>query len=175
MHLLFLCAVHDHRLLHHMLRRRWRNKKRFVLSRRWLLCTGCPKRLRDFDAYFNEYNTSGACAYIVVMEEKAFSYSTTYRSSSSFWHAYNGKVPAVMKWRIGSSTCEDAHKNLSSYACVSDKSECVNTTSRVGYRCKCLDGYQGNPYVNDGYGGCTGTYGSFCSISRESSKCCYSS
>jgi hypothetical protein len=123
-----------------------------------------PKGLEYFDAYFNgHYNTSGGCGYIIVMEEKAFSYSTTYRSSSSFWHAYNGTVPVVMDWRIGSSTCEDANKNLSSYAvCVSDRSECVNTTNGIGHRCKCRDGYQGNPYVKDG---CTGSL--YFLLSRE--------
>jgi len=104
--------------------------------------------------YFNtDYNYTG-CAYAVVMEAKAFNYSTEYRySQKAFLHAYNDKVPVVFDWTIGLYTCEEAQKNHSSYACVSDKSKCVNTTNRrQGYRCKCQDGYQGNPYVN---GGCT--------------------
>jgi len=115
-----------------------------------------PKGLAYLDTYFNEYyNTSGGCSYILVMEEEAFSYSTTYRTSSSFWYAYGGQVPVVMDWRIRPDTCEDATSNNASYAyaCVSDHSDCVNTTNGLGYRCKCRDGYQGNPYVNDG---CTG-------------------
>jgi hypothetical protein len=115
-----------------------------------------PEGLGYFDTFFNEYyNISGGCGYIVVMEEKAFSYSTTYRTYSSFWYAYNGTVPVVMDWTITNDTCEEAKLNISSssYACVSDKSECVNTINGRGYRCKCLDGYQGNPYLDDG---CTG-------------------
>jgi len=47
-------------------------------------------------SYFNpDYNDTTACGYTVVMEAKAFSYSTTYRSSSSFWYANNGTVPYV--------------------------------------------------------------------------------
>jgi hypothetical protein len=106
-------------------------------------------------SYFNpDYNYTG-CGYIVVMEEKMFSYSTTYRNSTSFLDAYNGTVPVVMDWRIRLHTCEEAKLNSSSYACVSDKSQCVNTTNGPGYRCKCRDGYQGNPYLRDG---CTGSF-----------------
>jgi hypothetical protein len=120
-----------------------------------------PQDLGYFEAYFNENytttTTTGGCGYIVVMEEKAFSYITTYRYSSNFRDAYKGQIPVVMDWTVGLDTCEDAKMDLSSYACVSAMSECVNTTNRAGYRCKCMDGYQGNPYVE---GGCTG---SFCS------------
>ncbi|CAN6182616.1 unnamed protein product, partial [Urochloa humidicola] len=110
-----------------------------------------PHDLGYFEAYFNEnYTTTTGCGYIVVTEEKAFSYSTTYRDSAKFLDAYKGQVPVVMDWRITPYTCEEAKMNLSSYACVSDKSECVNTTNGAGSRCKCQDGYQGNPYVKDG-------------------------
>jgi len=105
--------------------------------------------------YFN-YNYTG-CGYAVVMEAKEFRYLTTYRNSeAAFWNAYNGTVPIVMDWTIAWSTCDDAKKNLTSYACVSDNSDCVDSTNGPdggnAYRCKCLDGFQGNPYVN---GGCT--------------------
>jgi hypothetical protein len=115
-----------------------------------------PTGLEYLDTFFNEdYSSSGGCGYILVMEEKAFSYSKTYRSSSSFWYANNGTVPVVMDWRISFDTCERAQLNRSSYACVSNNSDCVNTTNGPGYRCKCLDGYQGNPYVR---GGCIGSF-----------------
>jgi hypothetical protein len=116
---------------------------------------GVPNNLGYFEAYFNENNMTSGCGYIVVMEKKAFSYSTTYRSFSSFWYANNGTVPVVMDWRISFDTCERAQLNRSSYACVSNNSQCVNTTNGPGYRCKCLDGYQGNPYDKHG---CTGSY-----------------
>lgn len=89
------------------------------------------------------------------MEEKAFSYSTTYADSTTFWNAYKGQVPVVMDWVI---TRDDAcnvttNKNHSSYACLSNESHCVLTTNGEGSRCKCNDGYEGNPYIKDG---CTG-------------------
>lgn len=122
-----------------------------------------PKNLGYFFAFFNEnYNdtSGGGCGYITVMEEKAFRYSTTYRNSTTFRDAYNGEVPVVMDWRISFGTCEQA-KRSDAYACLGDKSQCVNTTYGPGYRCKCRDGYQGNPYISDG---CTG---SFCSLEKS--------
>ncbi|CAL5081887.1 unnamed protein product [Urochloa decumbens] len=106
-------------------------------------------------AFFNEYyNTSTGCSYVVVMEDKEFSYSTAYPYSTNFWDSYKGQVPVVMDWIISFDTCEVAKNNTSSYACLSDNSECVdaNATSygTTAYRCKCQDGYQGNPYVKDG-------------------------
>jgi len=40
--------------------------------------------------------------------------------------------------------------NHSSYACLSNNSHCVGSTNGRGSRCKCADGYEGNPYVKGG-------------------------
>ncbi|CAL5073841.1 unnamed protein product [Urochloa decumbens] len=109
-----------------------------------------PKDLGYFEAYFNKNYTTSGCSYIVVMEEKRFSYNTIYRSSSKFWDTYKGYVPVVMDWIITWETCDVAMKNHSSYACVSNNSDCVDSTNGKGYRCKCSYGYEGNPYVKDG-------------------------
>ena len=60
---------------------------------------GVPEDLGYFEAYFNKnYNTSYGCGYIVVIEKKAFSYSTTYAyQRTEFWDAYKDhQVPVVM-------------------------------------------------------------------------------
>jgi hypothetical protein len=120
--------------------------------------TDVPENQVYLEAYFNRnYSTPTGCSYIVVMEEKAFDFSTTYNNGKTFLDDYKGQVPVVMDWVIRPNyTCEVAKTNLTSYACVSDKSECVPGTAANdgrGYRCKCRDGYQGNPYIK---GGCTG-------------------
>ncbi|KAF8781090.1 hypothetical protein HU200_001065 [Digitaria exilis] len=117
-----------------------------------------PKDQVYFKAFFNEYyNTTVGCSYIVVMEEKKFSYKTTYAHSTTFWDDYKGQVPVVMNWTIRPYSCKDAKKNTNSYACVSNNSVCVDDgidgSHSQAYRCKCLDGYDGNPYVK-GDDGC---------------------
>ncbi|TVU21202.1 hypothetical protein EJB05_30826, partial [Eragrostis curvula] len=88
-----------------------------------------PKDQVYLEAFFNEkYTPSTGCSYIVVMEEKAFNFSTTYNHGTTFWHAYKGQVPVVMDWMIKKQTCEVAINN-GSYACVSNNSGCVNTTN----------------------------------------------
>jgi hypothetical protein len=115
-----------------------------------------PENQVYLEADFNEkYNTSTGCSYIVVMEEKAFNFSTTYNLGTTFFDDYKGQVTVVMDWMILLYTCEAAKRNRTSYACVGEESECVPVTATdgQGYRCKCRDGYQGNPYIK---GGCTG-------------------
>lgn len=54
---------------------------------------------------------------------------------------------------IGNLNCKEA-QNSSGYACQAN-SHCVDSETRLGgYRCRCNDGYEGNPYLSPG---CTGT------------------
>jgi hypothetical protein len=62
----------------------------------------------------------------------------------------------IIKWVVANLTCQEASQNNATYACISDNSFCENVTrgkARDGYRCKCSDGFQGNPYLQNN---CTG-------------------
>uniref|UniRef100_A0A2N9GAK9 EGF-like domain-containing protein n=1 Tax=Fagus sylvatica TaxID=28930 RepID=A0A2N9GAK9_FAGSY len=58
-------------------------------------------------------------------------------------------LPMVLDWAVGNETCEKAARNETNFACKGN-SECHDLHSRDGYHCKCKQGYQGNPYLDDG-------------------------
>ncbi|KAL5205517.1 hypothetical protein ABZP36_033726 [Zizania latifolia] len=107
-----------------------------------------------YSTYFSEsYNTSqiwrsSPCSYITVIETTAFNFYTTYLNSTVFYDTYKGLAPVSLDWIITMDSCDEA-KNTTSYACVSDRSTCVNDP-KGGYRCSCSHGFQGNPYMKNG-------------------------
>ncbi|KAK3428222.1 hypothetical protein EUGRSUZ_E00977 [Eucalyptus grandis] len=63
---------------------------------------------------------------------------------------YNNHVD----WLIPDQTCDDAKKNTTTYMCQ-ENSNCTDAENGNGYQCRCLEGFQGNPYLQNG---CQGTF-----------------
>lgn len=100
--------------------------------------------------------SSGNCSYAFIVENSSFNFhgavdlqdpKFTDRAVSSF--------PYVLDWFVANQTCMEAQSNLTSYVCQQNTS-CIDVDKLLGvqgYRCQCLPGYEGNPYLNPG---CTG-------------------
>jgi hypothetical protein len=75
-------------------------------------------------------------------------------------HIGSGESSSV-QWAVANLTCQEAKKNSSGYGCVSINSTCVgvnSTDAYIGYRCRCMSGFDGNPYIQNG---CRGLFLSF--------------
>ena len=93
---------------------------------------------------FDNHTKVGAfnpCGYAFISQQTMFNFSID--SLQSLQH--QKEMPLVLDWAIGTETCKDV-VNKSSYACGGN-STCINSDNRSGYRCKCKEGYEGNPYL----------------------------
>ena len=101
---------------------------------------------------FNNYTDIwefNPCGYAFVVEESQFNFSSNdLRDLKSI-----ETLPMVFDWAFGKDTCQVDEKNQTNYACKG-KSTCNKRETGWGYLCNCLEGYQGNPYLEPG---CQGT------------------
>ncbi|OAY83651.1 Wall-associated receptor kinase 2 [Ananas comosus] len=120
--------------------------------------TGCcestiPKGINSYYVWFWPNITGSGtyrfspCSYAMLVEEGAFEFSTSYVTTGAL---RDRKLPLVLDWAVRNKTCRQARRNRTSYACVSDNSECVDSGNGPGYLCNCSKGYQGNPYLPHG-------------------------
>ncbi|KAJ4812571.1 Wall-associated kinase family protein [Rhynchospora pubera] len=148
------------------------------------LCSGIgccesiiPYPSKYFQIYFDMNSLPASvfntCRYAMLVEaDDIFKFRTSYLRSPESFEKDAISLLAVLDWTISNDTCNIAQENMTSYACVSSHSKCIDYNN-LGYRCSCIQGYQGNPYVPSGcqdideclnlncFGICTNTLGSF--------------
>uniref|UniRef100_A0A7N2MLF5 EGF-like domain-containing protein n=1 Tax=Quercus lobata TaxID=97700 RepID=A0A7N2MLF5_QUELO len=120
----------------------------------------------DFTAYsFNGNHTKvwdfNPCSFAFIVQEDKFNFSSGYLTSLR----NNLTLPMVLDWTIGNETCKVA-QNKANYICGANTT-CSDLNNGSGYRCKCKDGYEGNPYLEQG---CQGIYSIYLQIYKTKIK-----
>jgi len=87
------------------------------------------------------------CTYAFLVEDGMFDFHAledlnNLRNVTTF--------PVVLDWSIGDKTC----KQVEYRGVCGGNSTCFDSTGGTGYNCKCLEGFEGNPYLPNG---CQGT------------------
>ncbi|CAL9215759.1 unnamed protein product [Arabidopsis halleri] len=83
------------------------------------------------------------CSYAFLVEDGMFNFS----GLEDLKNLRNVKqFPVVLDWSIGNQTCEQViGRNI-----CGGNSTCFDSTRGKGYNCKCLQGFDGNPYLSEG-------------------------
>ncbi|MBA0582442.1 hypothetical protein Gorai_024589 [Gossypium raimondii] len=114
--------------------------------------TALPKGVTDYELSFDSYwkhskvLSFNPCSYGFAVEDGAYSFSVSDLSNINF---SKRKFPIILDWTIGNRSCMEAKMDVDNYACKQN-SDCVDPENGRGYLCKCLHGFQSNPYLSYG-------------------------
>lgn len=114
--------------------------------------TMIPIETRNFGAAvggLNNHSTVNSfnpCSFAFLVEEGFYNFSI-----ADLIDMQNKQdMPVVLDWTVGNITCQEAQKDLTTYACEAANIECLDSNNGPGYRCRCKTGFQGNAYLVDG-------------------------
>jgi hypothetical protein len=117
--------------------------------------TSIPKGLKSLNistySYNNHENISdfNPCGFALLVDRSSLKLSdwplSRYPENEN--DAYRTDV--VIEWVVKNETCELAKANQSAYACGTN-ANCTYPEIGQGYRCSCKEGFEGNPYLQDG-------------------------
>jgi len=116
-----------------------------------------PPRMRNISVKASSFNTSLElpslnCSYSFVAMKDNYTFSSTHLERNGFPFE---ELPVVIDWAVGEfhETCTSY--NSKTYACKNN-TKCDDSDTDFGYRCRCKEGYAGNPYLHPH--GCTGSF-----------------
>ncbi|GAB4836291.1 hypothetical protein Ancab_001207 [Ancistrocladus abbreviatus] len=120
--------------------------------------TSLPKGLKSFSVVVRAfYNRTDAynfdeCGYAFLGENDTWNFrgaADLKAKASDFEEKIKKNVPVVIEWTVGTENCNQSQLNSSGHACQQN-TRCVDFDGGTGYRCQCLPGYEGNPYLSPG-------------------------
>ncbi|XP_021896378.1 putative wall-associated receptor kinase-like 16 [Carica papaya] len=113
--------------------------------------TSIAKGVSYFEVDINSFNNHtevwnfNPCSFAFVVQDSWFNFTSNYlRDLQNVT-----KIPMVLDWTIGNETCKEVKQRTLRNACEGN-STCYDSDNGSGYRCRCLSGYDGNPYLPDG-------------------------
>ncbi|KQJ92861.1 hypothetical protein BRADI_3g01180v3 [Brachypodium distachyon] len=114
---------------------------------------GCFSKCTDKKSVDRSGQCSGMGCCQTSIAPNVFSSNITFDlrfNNSEFTKEFKDGVPTVLDWVAGNENCNEAVKNMSSYACIGKNSHCIESPNATGYLCTCNDGFAGNPYLEEG-------------------------
>lgn len=114
--------------------------------------TSIPMGLKSLDissySFFNHSNVSdfNPCGFAFLADTRSFHLSDWPLSRMA-----DGEDTSdvAIEWVVKNETCEQAKANTSAYACGIN-TNCTYSENGQGYRCVCNEGFEGNPYLEQG-------------------------
>ncbi|KAL2920887.1 Wall-associated receptor kinase 2 [Bienertia sinuspersici] len=107
----------------------------------------------DSDYNHSLYNTSNTYGYAFIAEEGTYTFnSIDLFNHTAFVNKIHNHVRVVTEWFVRQhESCNKVLTNKSTYVCQNN-THCIDFQAGLftGYRCSCLPGYRGNPYLSPG-------------------------
>ncbi|KAL9266459.1 Wall-associated receptor kinase 2-like protein [Drosera capensis] len=120
--------------------------------------TSIPKGMKNLNITLKAVDGSLAdsyCGHAFLAEADRFVFhGITDLSKSTLFVHRAADIPIVVDWLVAEQgSCSEAEQNKTAYACQNN-TNCIDIDTDVsgggGYRCDCLSGYEGNPYLIPG-------------------------
>lgn len=124
-------------------------------------CAGqgcCQAKIAPQSSYINvtigkeQDDDADGCTYAMLVDRSWYNFTSKDLYGQDFLRGNPRGVPVVVDFVIDDSCPEPGEPLPKGYVCTSNNSMCVEVPfdDGKGYFCRCMDGYEGNPYIPSG-------------------------
>nr|XP_034928831.1 wall-associated receptor kinase 2-like [Populus alba] len=117
--------------------------------------TSIPKGLKSLNYslstlnHYTKVSDFNPCGFAFLADKSSLKISDWPLSRKPKYGKDAYRTDIVIEWVVENKTCEQAKANASAYACGAN-ANCTYPESGQGYRCLCNEGFEGNPYLQEG-------------------------